>query len=241
VHKPYFVCQNNTCTPVYACGTDSGGCTAAGGSCTSSITPTGTITPSPTPTGAPGDTILSFTIGLDGIGTTGDNVTTVSTGSNKTPNTPTRTLNVKLFDTTNKETDFTGTMTYDASGSGLFAATVDLGGSFTGGSYTVKVSTPGHLVRLIPGTQTITSGTTNAMPQVRLVAGDIDGNNALNIIDYNLLMSCTNDPTINNPDNGAACSQNANYAKNADLDDNGVVNSFDYNLFLREYSVQNGD
>jgi hypothetical protein len=227
--NPYFSCSGNTCVSNSSCGTNSGGCTAAGGSCNVQS----------------GDTTLTFTIGLDGIGTTGDSVTTVSTGSNKNPNTPTRTLNVKLFDTTNKETDFTGTMTYDSNTSdsayGLFTGTVDLGGSFTGGSYTVKVSTPGHLVRLIPGTQTITSGTTNAMPQVRLVAGDINSDNYINILDYNLLMSCSNDVNITNPDNGAACSQNANYAKNADLDDNGVVNSFDYNLFLREYSVQNGD
>jgi hypothetical protein len=195
----------------------------------------------PTPTGVSGNaTALSLTIGLDGIGSTGDNVTTVSTDSNKNPNTTTRPLTVKLFNTSNTETDYTGTMTYNST-SGLFTSTVNLGTNFASGNYLVKVVTDGHLVRLIPGTQTINAGTTNTMPRVNLFAGDVNNDNALTILDYNILMSCMQDVSISNPDGGALCRQNTSYATRSDLDDNGIVNKFDYNLFLREYPVQKGD
>jgi len=251
--NPYYTCSNNTCVANAACGTSTGGCTAAGGTCSTT-----------------GDTILSFVIGIDGIGHTGDNanpnwtpgantatyysdvspnITVTSTfGSNQNPNTKIRPLKVQLFNTNNKETDFTGTIAYDntssasASTYGLFTGTVDLGAKFSGGSYLVKVSTDGHLVRLIPGVQTITSGTTNTLPRVNLVAGDVDNSNALTIQDYNILMSCISDPNINNPDNGALCATpDKNFAARSDLYDNSVIDSRDYNLFLREYSVQNGD
>jgi hypothetical protein len=248
--NPYYTCSNNTCVANAACGTSSGGCTAAGGTCNTS-----------------GDTTLSFVIGIDGIGHTGDNanpdwtpsantatynnalgpaITVTSTfGSNQNPNTTTRPLKVQLFNTNNKETDFTGTITYDNTSSdstyGLFTGTVDLGANFTGGSYLVKVSTDGHLVRLIPGVQTITSGKSNTLPRVNLVAGDVDNSNALTIQDYNILMSCIHDTSINNPDNGVLCATDNNFAVRSDLYDNKVIDSRDYNLFLREYSVQNGD
>jgi hypothetical protein len=74
-----------------------------------------------------------------------------------------------------------------------------------------------------------------------LVTGDINMDNHLSILDYNVLMSCLNDPDIN-PSDHTACNGNADFVKRADLEDNGVVNKFDYNLFLREISkVPDGD
>jgi hypothetical protein len=193
---------------------------------------------------------------LDGIGHTGDNVNADWTahvqaatqfiqantsGSNQNPLTATRSVTVKLFDKNNHEATYSGTMTYNST-SGLFTATISLGTNFVTGNYLVKVFTDGYLFRIVPGPlQTITAATTNTMPRANLVVGDIDNNNALNIQDYNILMSCIHDPIINNPDNGALCGDNANYPIRADLYDNGVIDNRDYNLFLREYSVQNGD
>jgi hypothetical protein len=240
--NPYYTCSNSTCVPNTdnACGQSDTGCTAAGGSCQVQA----------------GNTSLTFTIGLDGIGHTGDNVnadwtakvqaatqfTQANTsGSNQNPLTATRPLTVQVFDKNNTVATYAGTMTYDST-SGLFTSTADLGANFVTGNYSIKVSTDGHLVRLVPGPlQTITAGIANPMPRANLVAGDIDIDNALNIQDYNILMSCINDPIITNPDNGALCAANANYAKLSDLYDNGVIDNRDYNLFLREYSVQNGD
>jgi hypothetical protein len=69
-----------------------------------------------------------------------------------------------------------------------------------------------------------------------LVVGDVNMDNQLSIVDYNILMSCLHDPDINDFDK-TTCNENADFIKRSDLEDNGVVNKFDYNLFLREYSV----
>jgi len=206
---------------------------------------------------------LSFVIGLDGIGTTGDNVNPTFTsgvnnatingtqvtnnfgGSTPNPLTPQRTLNITLLNSSNQAVTVpSAQIIYDSQPSdanyGRFVGTADLGSSFTTGNYTVKVTTDAHLTRRIGDIQLITAGTTNPM-SARLIAGDITEDNKLTIEDYNILLSCSKDPSITNPDNGALCAQNANYAKLSDLDDNGTVDMFDYNLFLREYSVQNGD
>jgi hypothetical protein len=195
----------------------------------------------PTPTPAPGDTLLAFTIGIDAIGSTGDNVNSDSSSSTQNPLTPTRNLTVQVLDSNNNLTaNQVGSINYNT-GTGLFTGTINLGQGFIAGDYTVKVSSDGHLRRIIPGIQNITLGQTVQMPRVNLVAGDVDSNNILNINDYNIVLSCVNDPDIANIDNHALCNTNASYAKLSDLDDNGTINKFDYNLFLREYSVQNGD
>jgi hypothetical protein len=204
-------------------------------------TPTAVPTASPTPTPQSGDTILALTIGLDAIGTTGDNANPDSTSSNQNPLTKNRNAEVLVFDNNNNQVSGkVGSINYNAS-TGLFAGSVDLGQGFVTGSYTVKVKSDGHLRRLIPGIQNITAGTTNQMPRVNLIAGDINGNNSLNINDYNILLSCISDQDIANIDNHVLCNTNSSYITLSDLDNNGVINKFDYNLFLREYSVQSGD
>ena len=72
------------------------------------------------------------------------------------------------------------------------------------------------------------------MPAVHLVTGDIKIDNALNILDYNILIGCYSDFA-------PAVSCTADLKEEADLTDDGQVNQFDYNLFLRDLSVQNGD
>jgi len=248
---PHFACQINTCVPVATCDNNDPGCTAAGGSC-------GT---------QPGDTVLSFVIGLDGIGTTGDNVnpaftsgtnTAIINGVAVTNNFPGSTqdpvhkdldLTVLLLDSSGSPVTVpSAKVDYDTTKSdanyGKFLGTLDLGTSFTTGDYTVKVTVDGHLRRTIQATQglgtiqTITAGQTKTL-SARLVAGDVDSDNALTIKDYNILMSCMPDVS---PDGGAACGLNANYATRSHLLDNSTISSLDdYDLFLREYSVQNGD
>ena len=208
---------------------------------TTGPTPTGNASPTPSPTPAPGDTVLAFNIGMDAIGSVGDHVNPDASASNKNPNTTNRNLEVLVFNSSNTQViNQIGSINYN-SGSGIFTGSVDLGQGFTTGIYTVKVKSDGHLRRIIPGIQTITSGQTVQMPQVNLVAGDVDNNNFININDYNILLSCVSDPDVANVDNHALCNSNSSYFKLSDLDDNGVVDKYDYNLFLREYSVQNGD
>jgi hypothetical protein len=125
-----------------------------------------------------------------------------------------------------------GIVTYNPT-LGNFIGNVDMGSTLTNGVYTVRVKGEQYLRALVPGIQTITQGTTAAIPQTTLITGDINNDNAVNIIDYNLLMGCYSDflPPV-------SCA--AAYQAPSDLTDDGNVNQFDYNLFIRELNTRGG-
>lgn len=203
--------------------------------------PSPTISPgttaSPTPTIPAGNTVFALTIGLDGLGTTGDNNTpNNSSGSNKNPMHPSRTITAEVFDGSNNPVaNKSGTLIYQT-GSGKFTGNLDMG-TLASGNYNIKVKSDGYLRRLIPGIQNVIAGQIYNVPAVNLVTGNINRDNAIDILDYNILISCS----VFSTDNRGACNANSQYSVLSDLEDNGVVNQFDYNLFLRELSVQNGD
>lgn len=204
-----------------------------------SNTSTGNPVTSPAPTcpstAVSGATKLTFTIGLDGIGSTGDvknpnpePTSSASRGSNKNPNRPTRTFFYQVFDsagTTVKE-EGQGLITFEST-SGKFKATADLKNALADGTYLLKVRAQGYLAKIIRNV-TVANKSAN-VPTANLVTGDTDGNNNLSILDYNTVMGCLFKPAAGN-------------CQTADLDDNGTVDQFDYNLFVREFSaVQQGE
>ncbi len=194
-----------------------------------------TVTPGPA-----GNTKLAITVGLDGIGSSGDHQNPLS-GGNPSPKTPVRNITVQIYDTNNNLVDTRDeNITYIPS-AGIFKGTVSLKQGFTTGSYRVLVKSPRYLRRALGGIQTITADTTNTIPSSStvstLTAGDIINDNAINILDYNVFISCS----IFSKDGGAACSKDASYKALSDLNDNGIVDQDDYNLLLREWIVQNGD
>jgi hypothetical protein len=213
-------------------------------------------------------TTLSFVIGLDGIGTTGDQKNSAYlpvagqplSGSTLSPVHTTRPVTVFLTDSSQQTQQFQGNVVYDATTTdqnyGKFATTtpIDLGVHIQPGTYTVYVTVGAHLTKSL-GTVTITLGQNNPVANGQnagnLVAGDITGvssntaDNKLTIEDYNVLISCSifsKDSTL--------CNSDSHFLTLSDLDDNGnstgvrapLVNQFDYNLWLREYSkTPNGD
>ncbi|MBI2031962.1 MAG: hypothetical protein HYT08_05090 [Candidatus Levybacteria bacterium] len=195
------------------------------------------ISPTAVPTIPTGNTVFALNIGLDGIGTVGDNVNpNNSSGSNKNPLRTSRSVTIQVFDNNNTEVaNKSGTLTYQT-GSGRFTGNVDMD-RLASANYNVKVKSPGYLRRLIPGIQNVTAGQAFNLPNENLVTGDINGDNAINILDYNIFISCS----IFSKDGQAVCNQNPDYKTLSDLDDNGATDQFDYNLFVRELSVQNGD
>jgi uncharacterized protein YegL len=213
------------------------------------LTPTPTVTPepttTPTPTPAAGNTVLSLIVGLDGIGTTGDNQNPedkncsnandpINCGSNKTPGHETRDVTVEFLTTGNTPVStFSGLIKF-APESGKFLGTVDLGSNFTGGSYMIKIKSPGYLKKIYPSIQAITAGTTNSLPSIRLVTGNVNQDSSLDIMDYNILMSCS----IFSSDSNGACNQNPNYVIKSDLEDNSTIDQLDYNLLMREWVNQ---
>jgi hypothetical protein len=220
---------------------NTGGKGGAGGAGGPACTPTATPTPSPTnapttpPTLPPSSTKLALTVFMHGIGNSGDNANpTLFTLSNKNPLTPTRSVTVEVLNTAS-------TMIATASGNvaynnttGNFKGVVDMGFKIpTSGTYKVKIKEKTHLRVLTPQDPTITLGQTATLPDVTLIAGDVNNDNALNILDYNLIIGCYSDLA-------PAPSCTASNKLLTDLNDNGSVNQFDYNLYLREIAVQNG-
>lgn len=196
-------------------------------------TPSPSITPVPTNTPVPNSTILSFpSILLHGVGNAGDSV---SPGSpeNLTPMHSSRTISVSLYTGNNQLIlTKTGIITYQPA-TGDFTGNVSLGTGFTSGTYTVKVTVPQYLTTQVPGFYQITAGQSIQLPQLSLVVGDANGDNQLDILDYNELLGCYSDlaPATNCPGNNKAMT---------DFNDDGAVNQVDYNLFLRELSVRTG-
>lgn len=203
-----------------------------------------TTVPQPSLTG----TSASFTVVLHGIGIGGDNPNpTGNSMSNKNPLHPQRNLAFELFDTNNNIVASGSSPISFEPNEGYFTGKVGLDSSIQPGNYNVKVKTDGYLRRLVPGIIQIKANEENKMPVTQLVAGDTNGDNFLNVIDYNALLDCGYgriDPLpmsdANSPFNTPECQVHVPVV-NVDVDDNGVINSYDYNLFVRELSVQNGD
>lgn len=217
---------------------------------TATPTPIPTMIPVPTSTPVPLSTQLSLTLILHSIGIGGDNANpTGNSLSNKNPLHPQRDISVQVFDNNNNlVSSVTGNLTYQSS-SGTFTGLVDMGNSIFSQTapYTVKVKATQFLRRIVPGIQTIISGQTNAMPTTTLIAGDVNSDNMLNILDYNAILDCgygnLNPLPMSDPDskyNSAECMAHPDRA-NVDFNDDGTIDATDYNLFIRELSVQNGE
>jgi len=178
-------------------------------------------------------TQLSFTVFLGGIGSSGDN-SNPHGGGNQNPLHPQRTLTVFIYDKNDQlVAQNTGTITYNASPSGNFTGTIPVSISQIG-TYTVKVKTDEFLRKKIPGLLTFNGQQTVTMQPVTLVAGDINGDNKIDISDYNILTGCYSDTQP-----AQSCTSDQKTA--ADLDDDGKVDATDYNVFLRNLAEQNGD
>lgn len=200
------------------------------------VTATTTPTDIPTTNSTPVLTSVAITVLLDGLGNRGDNANpTEHDLSNKNPVNPIKTTDVQVFDVNNQlVTTANGSVTYNAA-DGNFKGTFALGTTITTGSYTIKIRTEKYLRKLVAGIITLTAGTTNTLPVTALVAGDINVDNQLSILDYNLLLDCYSDlkPPV-------ACPTTTK--KDAsDINDDSFVNHYDYNLFLRELSTQPGE
>jgi len=205
---------------------------------TATPTPSPTMTPTPTPTPTTGLTTISLTIFEHGIGNSGDNTNPDEFSlSNKNPVHKQIAADIQLYNAQNQlVASGSGTLTYDPS-TGSFKSGLICSGSnsFVTGNYTVKVKTSYHLRKTLPGIQTIMVGQNNDLPPVTLVAGDVNNDNAVNIVDYNALLDCYSDLAA-----AAACTDPTKKVA-TDLNDDGQVNQIDYNLFLREIATQPGE
>jgi hypothetical protein len=198
-------------------------------------TPVPTEIPQPTPTLAPATTYLTFTAFLHGIGNSGDNANpNSSTLSNKTPIRQQRNVMAYVYNDQNQlAASQAGIVSYDPA-SGNYSGNINFANSLTDGYYTILFKEDTHLRRTVPGIIHIIPQQNNIMPAVTLTAGDINNDNIINILDYNIVIGCYSDLL-------PAVSCTADQKIISDLNDDGSVNQVDYNLFLREVTVQNGN
>ncbi len=192
--------------------------------------PMSTVTPL-VPTTS-GDTKISLTLFLHGIGKGGDNVSGRGSG-NSVPLHTSRTVTVALYNNTNNlVVSKQGSVLYNAT-SGAYGGVISLG-FIAPGLYTGKLSVPNYLTRAIPGIISLQAGGTFSLEPQDFIAGDSNSDNKISILDYNIIIDCFSDlsPAKNCAD--------TNKKSSADLTDDGKVNQNDYNLFLREISVQVG-
>jgi hypothetical protein len=178
------------------------------------------LTPTAPVTGIP----LNLTLTFGGIGLT------PQAGSPENADPVTRVRPVKV-NVTNAAGQVIGTATgnviYDRA-SGTYKGTVGLG-SIPAGSYIFSVDTPGspYLDRRIPGIISVPVPAGTTLPEIpELIAGDIDENNAINIIDYNLFSGCYG---------AKATTSSCTVGIKADLTNDGSTNAPD--IDLEDYSV----
>jgi hypothetical protein len=189
-------------------------------------TPTVPASSGPTPTLAPeiGTSTIEFLISLHGIGNSGDNASTNSSLSNKSPLRTTRQFTIHVDNSPGTYVkDVTLSLSYNQK-SGVYIGDIQLV-NITSGYYNIKLKTDGYLEKTLPQ-EGVPAGA-GGFYEISLSAGDMNGDNRLDALDYNAIISCYN--VIVPTD-----SCNASQKQLTDLNDDGFDNGVDYNLFLRE-------
>lgn len=195
---------------------------------TATTTPTtfpGTITPTTTtatPTLPQNQTSAVFQILLQGIGPDGG-----VRGFNPNPKRPTRTLNYEILNSKN-EVIKSGNAQLTAKTYPqliVYEGASPLGSILPQDLYTARVKFDNTLWKKL---STQLQGNTLNVSSQELVLGDINQDNALNLLDYNIILSCFGSKT---------CSQKVL----SDLDDNGVIDEKDLNIFYYGLAKQSGD
>lgn len=205
-------------------------------------TPKPSVTPAPpttapqaaTPTISQNGTTLLFTVYLPDIGQFGDSADPTNySDSNQNPLHPQRSVDAFILNAANTIiASESGTIDYNGA-NGNFTGAITFP-NLSANDYRVEIQSPAYLRRLITGIQVLGPDQLYTMPPVYMAGGDFNGDNLINILDYNLLMGCYSDLL-------PASSCTPQMKALTDLYDAGQVNSVDYNLFLREISVQSGD
>lgn len=178
--------------------------------------PTAQITPSPTITQSPNEVTLSLSIKIPGIGP----------GGNLKPLSLTRAVVISIFNTQNQQVkQVSAPLNFDGNN---FTGTIDAGAIPTG-TYYIKLKTSNTLQKLVePQLNYLKQGTTTTIPNQIMIPGDLNDDNQLNIMDYNMFLSC-----IQN----TGCQDETA----ADLNDDGKIDIIDYNLLLSGFAQLIGD
>ena len=209
------------------------GCSYVGGnSCTCGTLACTSVSPTITPTNK-----FSVTLFLHDIGNAGDTVTQDIPG-NMNPVRTVYPLAIELDDINNDPiATASGVITWNSVDGDFVNTSFDFGTLIpTGSTYNSKVIVPGFLEKKVSkGPFAIQSGQTITFQPLYLTNGDINNDNVIDLLDYNVFLSCYSDILPAQP----SCTSEQN--SESDLNDDGVVNGIDYNAWVREISKVFGD
>lgn len=197
--------------------------------------PTSVLTPTPTGVTQGGTKIIvGFT--LPGIGAS----TGTKSGYNPTPARPNRQVSIKLLNSTNQQSE---TIAASASVSSQITTeftwkTAPTVITSSAGTYSAYIKVDNSLWKRLSGIQTITAGTTNNLGGIKLVTGDMDGNDRLNLADYTKIIGCVPQPPNNQPKD-ATCTGDKKTL--ADINDDGKVSDEDIMILLSGFATRDGD
>lgn len=235
---PIFVKINSAPTPTFTPAPTNTPTPSPKLTVTPTLTPTPTLKPTSAPTPIPtiGTTTLLFDgLKLHGLGRGGDTPNPNSAGT-LNPLRTTRDLTVEVYNTSNTLiTSAKGYMKYTVPTEGVFNGIVELPSTIANGDYLITIRTPYYLGKRLSGSINIVKGQENSATSTTLTAGDVNLDNKLSVLDYNIIMECYSDLQPAK----STCTDTKKLA--ADISDDGKVNQDDYNLFLREISVQQGE
>lgn len=211
----------------------------------------------PDPSPSPGQVQLSFVLGLDGTGATGDFSNRNQTFGTDNPNYQVTHAQACLYTNGQNDNNFCNhpyalDLNYNGS-TKLWIGSLNI--SEPPGTYSIKVRAQKYLIRKIgpdmtPAKQTWTLvagnnqiGTADSQAaHSNLMVGDIDGgdfgDNTLTSVDYNIIRDCL-DTHIFTSITPGHCSDTVKSAK-ADLNANGKVDQDDLNYFIRERATGDG-
>lgn len=151
----------------------------------------------------------------------------IGKGGNRNPKHFTRYVTVSIYNMKNELTnEGNGYITYDREN--LFHGIIHLG-PVGNDIYYIKILSPRMLRAIVvPAFRALDDKNLNILPQVKLIQGDINEDNIIDITDYNLSLSCFQDKKCED--------------KNLiDFNDDGLTDIIDYNILLQDYWELEGD
>lgn len=151
----------------------------------------------------------------------------IGQGGNLRPKLNTRKATVRIYSVDNKlKTTGYGFITYD--GQNMFRGVIHLG-ELPNGKYYIKITAENMLQTTVqPIFQELSSARLNYIPDVTLLQGDINSDNQVNIVDYNIALPCFQNKRCED-------------YKLIDFNDDNVANVIDYNILLQVFWEKIGD
>lgn len=173
--------------------------------------------------------IIDFDVYFDGIGESPENVSKNKFVNNSSPRHPDKKVELTIYNRSfEKITDLAGFVSYDLA-QGVFRGIAFIEKPIPDDRYYIKLRVPGYKDRMSDTAQKIISGTENVIETFSMKAGDINFDNSINTLDYNIMKNCMG---ATRPDSD---SRNI-YNLHCDLNDDLEVDQTDLEILINGLS-----